>query len=502
MKKRLLAAWICACASSAFAAEVKLPPAVDIKVDFQKDVWRIFAQKCHSCHGSKQQQSGLRLDKRQNALRGGDYGPVIVPGKSAESKLILRLVGGDGGLQMPPTGALSNEEIGILRAWIDQGGDFAEAVFTDKEVSKPVDAKLRELISAVRGQDITRVRKMMAANPDLAKSSDGHGATALHHAAAYGTVDIVKLLLDQGADINARNSRDATPLHWAIGNTPNVKLLLEKGAEINAQTEDGRTPLYLAATQRFSPADLQLLLDHGADPNLASINGGTPLMDASASGNTQAMQLLLAKKANVNAVSGTGSTALFGAVNSGNIGAVRLLLDRGLNVNHQTKRQGTVLHTAAMQGSEEIVKLLIAKGADVNSRDYRGYSPLMYAAYSEVAPAGIVKLLLAKGADTKVSGEGETPQSLAGKRGDNEVARLLGLPEAIRSSGGVAPPARSLPEDRSTREAVEKALQPLASQSPAFVKTGGCNSCHNQSIPSAAIALARDRGIPAPKSFA
>ena len=119
-----------------------------------------------------------------------------------------------------------------------------------------------------------------------------------------------------------------------------------------------------------------------------------------------------------------------------------------------------------------------------------------------LAPAGIVKLLLAKGADTKVSGESETPQSLAGKRGDNEVARLLGLPEAIRSSGGVAPPARSLPEDRSTREAVEKALQPLASQSPAFVKTGGCNSCHNQSIPSAAIALARDRGIPAPKSFA
>ena len=56
-----------------------------------------------------------------------------------------------------------------------------------------------------------------------------------------------------GAGLNARNSRDATPLHWAIGNSPNVKLLLDKGADVNAKTEDGRTPLYLAATQRFSP---------------------------------------------------------------------------------------------------------------------------------------------------------------------------------------------------------------------------------------------------------
>jgi hypothetical protein len=49
---------------------------------------------------------------------------VINPGNSAESKLIRRLVNGDGGLQMPPTGALTDEEIGVLRAWIDQGADF------------------------------------------------------------------------------------------------------------------------------------------------------------------------------------------------------------------------------------------------------------------------------------------------------------------------------------------------------------------------------------------
>src|SRR6266508_1671 len=119
-------------------AQTKLPPAATVKVDFEKEVYPLLSAKCHSCHGDEVQQSGLRLDKRQNALRGGDYGPVIIPGKSATSKLILRLVNGDGGLQMPPTGPLSDEEIGILRAWIDQGADFRIQVEVEAPV-KPVD---------------------------------------------------------------------------------------------------------------------------------------------------------------------------------------------------------------------------------------------------------------------------------------------------------------------------------------------------------------------------
>src|SRR5450432_4670706 len=110
-------------ASLAFA-ETKLPPSANRKVDFEKDVQPILSQKCYSCHGEDIQQSGLRLDKRQNAMRGGDYGPVIIPGKSADSKLIRRVVNGDGGLQMPPTGPLSAAEVDLLRAWIDQGADF------------------------------------------------------------------------------------------------------------------------------------------------------------------------------------------------------------------------------------------------------------------------------------------------------------------------------------------------------------------------------------------
>src|SRR5260370_342538 len=146
-------------------AQTKLPPSANREIDFEKDIQPILSQKCYACHGDDVQQSGLRLDKRQNALRGGDYGPVINPGNSAESKLIRRLVDGDGGLQMPPTGALSDEEIGILRAWIDQGAEFRIQV-QDDAPAKPVDPKLAALITAARSCDTKAVGKLIAASPD------------------------------------------------------------------------------------------------------------------------------------------------------------------------------------------------------------------------------------------------------------------------------------------------------------------------------------------------
>src|SRR5262249_58814996 len=72
--------------------QAQMPPAADRKIDYTRDVQPLLAQKCYSCHGEDVQQSGLRLDKRQNALRGGDYGPVIKLGSGAESKLVRRLV--------------------------------------------------------------------------------------------------------------------------------------------------------------------------------------------------------------------------------------------------------------------------------------------------------------------------------------------------------------------------------------------------------------------------
>src|SRR5438128_5261471 len=132
----------------------KLPPAAKRSVDYGQHVKPILAAKCFSCHGQKQQQSGLRLDLRQNALRGGDYGAVIVPGNSAESKLIIRLAGSDAGLQMPPTGPLPSEVIGILRAWIDQGADMPGRADESVSERKATDPKVQAFLDAIHRHDL------------------------------------------------------------------------------------------------------------------------------------------------------------------------------------------------------------------------------------------------------------------------------------------------------------------------------------------------------------
>ena len=466
------------------------------KVDFDRDIKPILSEKCFSCHGSKVQQAGLRLDKRQNALRGGDYGAVIVQGKSADSKLIKRVLNGDGGMQMPPTGPLEKDEIASLRSWIDEGADFGRVEIKDEAPPKPVDPKLAALIKAVRSRDIAAARKHLAA----VKGVDQGGSTALHHAAAFGDVETMALLLDNGADANARNDRSSTPLHWAIGEEPKVRLLLERGADINAKQADGRTPLYQATFAGNHNNIVRLLLEKGADANLSTSTLTTPLMTAAGRGDVECMKLLLAKGAKVDALNGAGGTALIAAAAGKNLEVVKLLLANGANVNAATKRKQNALQNAAQYGSLEIVELLLAKGADLNAQDDRGYSPLMYAAYAETMPANVVKLLLDKGAKTDLTGEGDTARSLAAKRGDSEVARLLGVSEEQRKRGGVAS-AKANSENRPIADAVSIALAGLAKQSHNFIRIGGCNSCHSQNLPSAAAALARERGIAAPANI-
>ncbi len=103
-----------------------LPPAASIEIDFARDVQPILAAHCHRCHGPRLQKSDYRLDTRNRALAGGSLGGAIVPGSSAASRLIHYVARTDWEIRMPPSGsALTSEQVGILRAWIDQGVPWA-----------------------------------------------------------------------------------------------------------------------------------------------------------------------------------------------------------------------------------------------------------------------------------------------------------------------------------------------------------------------------------------
>ncbi|MBI2928660.1 MAG: hypothetical protein HYY24_23600 [Verrucomicrobia bacterium] len=112
------------------AAEVdvsKLPPAATKKVDFGKEIKPLLEKSCFKCHGPEKQKGKLRLDSREAALKGSENGEVIIPGNSAKSILIHNIARLDEDSAMPPEGKadpLTKEEVGLLRAWIDQGAKW------------------------------------------------------------------------------------------------------------------------------------------------------------------------------------------------------------------------------------------------------------------------------------------------------------------------------------------------------------------------------------------
>ncbi|MFV1965196.1 MAG: PSD1 and planctomycete cytochrome C domain-containing protein [Pirellulaceae bacterium] len=144
------------------AENEELPAAAKRQVDFARDVQPIFQAKCLSCHGPEEQESGFRLDIGASALEGGDSGKAVLPGKSAESLLVLRIAGVGDDDRMPPEDEgtpLTDREVAIVRAWIDQGANWPKSADADQVVANhwaflPIaDPPLPEVKDAARVQN-------------------------------------------------------------------------------------------------------------------------------------------------------------------------------------------------------------------------------------------------------------------------------------------------------------------------------------------------------------
>jgi len=126
--------------ATAFADDAdpsRLPPPANAKVQFIRDIQPIFSKHCYTCHGPDKQESDLRLDVKSAALKGGESGQVIIAGKSAESRLIRLVAGLEKNLVMPKKGErLTPQQLGLLRAWIDQGAIWPESTAVAADTDK------------------------------------------------------------------------------------------------------------------------------------------------------------------------------------------------------------------------------------------------------------------------------------------------------------------------------------------------------------------------------
>jgi hypothetical protein len=159
-------------------------------------------------------------------------------------------------------------------------------------------------------------------------------------ASLEGHLEVVRWLLEKGADVNAAEENGWTALMVASdnGHLPVVKLLVEKGADVNKAKNNGRTALIFASLWGYLPV-VKWLLEKGADVNAAADadavkeGGWTALMHASQKGHLRVVKLLLDEKADVNAVDNMGRTALMFASEKGHLPVVKLLLEKGADVN-------------------------------------------------------------------------------------------------------------------------------------------------------------------------
>lgn len=150
---------------------------------------------------------------------------------------------------------------------------------------------------------------------------------SIHQAALEGRTDLVRKMLEEGADVNSADDDERTPLMYAAFNGRNeiIKLLLDLGAKVNSHDISGRTALMMASSGPY-PAAVKILLDHGADPNIADREEKfTALMYAAAEGQTDVVKLLLAYRADPSVKDADGEDALTFAVNNGHADVAVLL---------------------------------------------------------------------------------------------------------------------------------------------------------------------------------
>jgi ankyrin repeat protein len=350
------------------------------------------------------------------------------------------------------------------------------------------------LIYLIKSKHATpaKVRVLIAQGAKV-NATDKNDCTALSYAIHEHRIDLVKTLIAAHASLRATSEyTQRTPLIDAIasGDYACAKLLINSGAKVNNIMPGDVTisPLYNAAGE--GRLDLvKLLVTHGAHVDGSGDYGETPLMGAAAEGNLDCLLYLIRHGAQVNKTAFC-HTPLEDAVSWGHADCVEALLDKGAKVDlSDPDSKETPLWRAAENGSLQCVKLLIARRANINKKTDNGTTPLMAASF--FGHVDCVKALIAAGANIEMKDNNHNNAlAIAALHGDFECVNALlaagANPNTLVNSGStplmLAAKCQPFPLDKSnnTIEKIPKNRGSYLKCVQSLLKSGARTDIQNQ----------------------
>ena len=325
--------------------------------------------------------------------------------------------------------------------------------------------------------------------------------TALFSAAVYGEIHILRCLIENGADVNARVSVDdnSTPLMIAAANSQRdvVTFLIEHGANVDLRDEDGFTALHCACLDRAYIGVgemLGCLIENGADVNARTNEDCTPLMIACDNDHVYAVKFLMEHGANVDHQDRDGRTAVHHAVNRKAYHCLSYLTENGADVNARTYDGRIPLMIATARGYIKVAMYLIDHGAEVHDRTAALHNAV-HCSCTDPSSCEILSCMIENGGDVNAKTFGNrTPLMTAAEKGQIKVVTYL-IEHGVRSTNSTTSDYVNLRDDNG-QTALHHAVQcfdPVSCEIlSCLIEHGGdVNSTYDNCTP---LMIAAERG--------
>jgi ankyrin repeat protein len=257
-----------------------------------------------------------------------------------------------------------------------------------------------EIHDAVRQGDLETVMQLINGDPSLVNERMERGYSPLHWAVNRNDTAITRLLIDQGADLEAKDADGDTPLHWTAyyNRLANCRILVSAGADLNSLNNLEMTPLS-AAIESANSAVARFLIHSGPGLNFAEFENLSTFRAVTAGFIELVEHRLATGEFDLLSRGPEGVTLLHMAARTDIDELLNLLLEKGIPTNIQDDFGLTALHYAALWNRPGIVESLVAHGADINQQDVAGRSALQIAWDNNILD--VAYLLLELGAENE-----------------------------------------------------------------------------------------------------